>query len=901
MAITIGTQLGPHEITALLGKGGMGEVYRARDTKLKREVAIKILPDEFSRDADRLSRFQREAEVLASLNHPNIAAIYNLEEADGSRYLVLELVEGQTLADRLKRGPVAIDEALTISKRICEAIEAAHEKGIIHRDLKPANIKLTSDGVVKVLDFGLAKVREAEEQVSNLSNSPTLMTAAGQGMILGTAAYMSPEQAKGQEANRTSDVWAFGCVLYEMLTGRAPFEGETLSEVFAGILKEDPDWNRLPTETPENIRRLLRRCLHKERRLRFQHIGDARVEIEEPQSPAAPPVVPRRRERLAWITALVVVAALAAAMGIREFRGAPPAVEMRFEIPTPTTPDPASIAISSDGQKIVFVAESEGRSKLWVRPLDTVSGRALAGTEGASFPFWSPDNQSVGFFADGKLKRIDVDRGAVQILADAPGGRGGAWNRDGTIIFTPNSQQSAIFRVSATGGTASAVTRTETTKETSHRFPQFLPDGRHFLYYVVGTPESHGVYVGDLDGSRARRLLDVDSASVYESSGHLLFIRQGTLFAQEFDVTRLELKGNPFSVAERIATANTAQGSAAVSTSSVGPFIYRTASAGGRRQFLWLDRSGKGIGKAGDPLGAVTLSISPDSRRVALQQQINNNFDVWLLDLARNVISRFTFDAAVDSNPVWSPDSRQVAFQSNRKGAFDLYIKPAIGPGSEELLLASGQDKRTLDWSPDGRFLLYADLDPKTGSDIWAVPMSGANASPARSASAIARSGKEERSNQEANGDRKPFPVVHTNYDEDLAQFSPDGKWIAYQSNESGRYEIYIQPFPGPGGQTLVSTNSGAQVRWRRDGKELFYIALDGRLMAVPIRIASNSQTIEAGSPVPLFATHVGPALSYPFNQQYDVSPDGQRFLMNTIIDEAPSPITVILNWKAKP
>src|SRR5438093_323685 len=696
MAITIGRQLGFLQITALLGRGGMGEVYRARDTKLKRDVAIKILPEEFSRDPDRVSRFQREAEVLASLNHSHIAAIYSLEEANGSRLLVLELVEGQTLADRLKRGPLPMDEALTVAKHICEAIEAAHEKGIIHRDLKPANIKITSDGIVKVLDFGLAKVREAEAQASNLSNSPTLMTARSTpGIILGTAAYMSPEQAKGQEANRTSDVWAFGCVLYEMLTGRAPFEGETVSEVFAGILKGDPDWSRLPAETPENIRRLLRRSLQKERRLRLQHIGDARVEIEEPQPHTAavsPRVIPRPRER-AWMTAFVVAAVLAVAMGIREFRGVPPAAEMRVEISTPPTSYPASIAISPDGNKIVFVAASEGQSKLWVRPLDSVAGRALPGTDGASFPFWSPDSQSIGFFAEGRLKRVDVDRGAFQILADAPAGRGGTWNRDGTIIFTPNVTQ-GIFRISATGGTASAVTRTETTKETSHRFPQFLPNGHHFVYYVLGTPESRGVYAGDLDGSTARRLIDVESAPVYESSGHLFFVRQGTLFAHEFDAARLELKGNPFSVAEHIATKSDAQESAAVAASSVGVIGYRTALAGGRRQLFWVDRSGKEIGKAGDPLGNNSVSISPDGRRVALSVAINNNEDIWLLDVGRNVLSRFTFDAAVDSNPVWSSDSNRIAFGSNRKGAFDLYTKPAPGPGSEDLLFAGGLDKQ---------------------------------------------------------------------------------------------------------------------------------------------------------------------------------------------------------------
>jgi serine/threonine protein kinase len=875
MPIPIGTKLGTHEITALLGKGGMGEVYRALDTRLKREVAIKILPDEFATDADRVSRFQREAEVLASLNHPNIATIHNLEETSGTRYIVLELVGGETLADRIKRSPIPIEEALGIAKQICDALEAAHERGIIHRDLKPANIKLTPDGKVKVLDFGLAKAFQPQPQ-SSFSNSPTLMGASVPGIILGTAAYMSPEQAKGLEANQTTDIWAFGCVLYEMLTGGGPFDGETLSEVVAGILKGNPDWSRLPPETPENIRRLLYRCLRKERRYRLQHIGDARVEIEEPPNPAAPQVVPKRWDRLALMTVLGIVIGLVVGASIREFRGAAAAAEMSVEVSTPPTGDPASIAISPNGQKIVFVATSEGQAKLWVRPLDSASRRALPGTDGASFPFWSPDNQSVGFFAEGKLKRIDVDRGTVQVLAEAPSGRGGSWNPDGTIIFTPNSVQSPIFRMSATGGSASALSRLEA-RETSHRFPYFLPDGHHFLYYVQGAPETHGIYVGDLDGSPARRLLDVDSAVVYESSGHLLFVREGTLFAQEFDPAHTVLKGSPFLVAEHIAAFFNAQGSAAISASSVGSIVYRTAPPGGRNQFLWLNRSGMEVGKVGERTDANAFSITLDSRRIALGQLVNNNIDIWLLERGRNVLSKFTFDPAVETSPIWSPNGQQIVFQSNRKGPYDLYIKPANGPGNEELLLGSAEDKRPQDWSTDGRFLLYGERDPKTGYKIWALPMTVAA------------------------GDRKPFQVSHTNFEEDLAEFSPDGKWIAYQSNESGRYEIYVQPFPGPGGHIQVSTKGGAQPRWRRDGKELFYIALDGRLMSVPIRVGSKDATIEGDPAVPLFETHVGPAVPYPNNQQYEVSQDGRQFLMNTIIEETPSPITVVLNWKAKP
>jgi Tol biopolymer transport system component len=505
-----------------------------------------------------------------------------------------------------------------------------------------------------------------------------------------------------------------------------------------------------------------------------------------------------------------------------------------------------------------------------LRSLDAVSARPLPGTEGASFPFWSPDGRSVGFFGDGKLKRIDVDGGQPQNLTDAPAGRGASWNRDGTIIFTPAFASSPIFRIPAAGGEPSPVTRPESPKQTSHRFPQFLPDGRHFLYYVQGIPESRGIYIGDLQGSETRRLLDADSAAVYATPGRLLFVRQGTLFAQDFDAARLELRGNASPVAERIALDTAAEGSAAVSASRAGPFVYRTGSGSGLRQFVWLDRSGKDIGKAGGLLSTLSVELSPDGRRVALHQRANQNIDVWLLELGRGVLSRFTFDPAQDVFPIWSPDGSRIVFGSNRKDSSDLYQKPAIGAGTEELLLATAQEKFPTDCSPDGRFLLYRSVDPKTGDDLWALPL---------------------------DGDRKPFPVVQTNFDERDAQFSPDGKWIAYQSNESGRFEIYIQPFPGPGSKLQVSTNGGAQVRWGPNGKELFYIALDARLMAVPIRLASNPQTAEPGSPTPLFATRVGGALQGTFRQQYDVSSDGQRFLMNTITEEAASPITVILNW----
>jgi eukaryotic-like serine/threonine-protein kinase len=883
MTFKTGTKLGSYEIVEPLGAGGMGEVYRAKDSKLKREVAIKVLPDAFSHDAERVSRFQREAEVLASLNHPHIGAIYDIVTFGASRFLVLELVEGATLAERIARGPIPLNEALSIAKQITEALEAAHDKGVIHRDLKPANIKLTVDGHVKVLDFGLAKVREAE---STLSNSPTVMTLAS-GMILGTAAYMSPEQAKGKDADRSSDVWAFGCVLYEMLTGRAVFVGETINEIMAEVFKAEPDWSRLPAETPESIRRLLRRSLQKEEKLRLRDLRDARMEIDEVQigrqtDRVVVHKVPRRRERVAWVLAVVLLAlitvVLITVVGIVwAFRPALVPPEARLDVTTPPTTDSTSLAISPDGQKIAFVATSDGRPRLWLRSLDSVSARPIAGTDYASLPFWAPDNRSIGFFADGKLKRMDINGGSVQTLANAPYGRGAAWNPEGVMLFAP-TPGTPIFKISATGGEPAPVTSVHTPQQVGHQFPQFLPDGRHFLYSVTGGPEGRGIYIGQLGASETKLLVDADAAA-YAASGQLLFVRQGTLFTQDFDPVRLELSGNPVTVTENLRVQ-------VLSASRAGPIVYRADALGDgppgsavlrrQREFIWFDRSGSEIRKVGREFsGGSEPSLSPDGSRVAVFADLNGNVDIWLLEIARGVFNRFTVDAADEIFPVWSPDGARIAFSSNRRtGQQNLYLKPTSGGEAEELMLETAQPKFATDWSPNGRFLLYFSAERKTGLDIWALAI---------------------------DGDRKPFPVVQTNFDERLAQFSPDGNWIAYESNESGRVEIYVQPFAGPeskaGSKLLVSTNGGAQVRWRRDGKELFYIALDGRLMSVPIRFASSSQALEPGVPVPLFATRLNALQVFP-RHEYVVSQDGQRFLIN-VEETSTAPITVILNWKA--
>ena len=872
MTFTEGTKLGSYEILGSLGSGGMGEVYRARDTRLKRDVAIKVLPEALSHDPERLARFQREAEVLAALNHPHIASVYDLADVEHARVLIMEFVEGETLAERIARGPIPLKEALGIAKAVAEGLEAAHEKGIIHRDLKPANIQLTRDGNVKVLDFGLAKVGDAEGNPVNLATAATVMTTAIPGVIVGTAAYMPPEQAKGRDADRTSDVWAFGCVLYEMLAARPVFEGETVGEVLAEVFKAEPDWSRLPADTPQSVRRLLRRCLQKDRKFRIHDIADARLEIEdaekgEPAPAATAPISSHRGERIIW--ALMLAAAMAFAV-LSQFaaRRRLPFPEMRVDVATPATTDAGSMALSSDGQRLVFSAIAAGRPQLWLRSFDSGTSRPLAGTEGGISPFWSPDDKSIAFFSDSKLKRIDLDTQTVRVLTNIPNVRGGTWNAEGVILV--GTILGPILRVPATGGDAVPETRLDP-QQSSHRSPQFLPDGRHFLYRTTGA--GSGIYIGELGGGQKQRLLAADIAA-YLPSQYVLFIRQSTLFAQQFNPAQLTLGGEPVPVAEQVL-------GNALTVSNSETIAYRTGSAGGRRQFTWFDRSGKEVGKLGgaDQSSAAEPSISHDGRQLAFWRNLNGRADIWIADLLRGASTRLTFEEGNKYGPIWSPDGSRIAFQSDPKGVFDLYWKSATGSGAEELLLSTPQSKTPTDWSPDGRFLLYRNGDSASGYDLWALPVSG---------------------------ERKPFPVIQTNFEERDGQFSPDGKWIAYQSDESGRFEIYLQPFTSPDdgqkatGKWQVSSNGGAQPRWRSDGKELFYIGLDEQLMAVPVRLDSPHHAAQFGDAAPLFRTRVGGAVQDIQKQQYVVSPDGQQFLMNTIIEEATSPITVILNWRKK-
>ncbi len=891
MTIAAGTKLGSYEVAALIGAGGMGEVYRAHDIKLGRDVAIKVLPEAFAHDADRLSRFQREAKMLAALNHPNIATIYGLEHSDGAQFLVMELVSGETLQERLKRdGAVPIEEALAIAKQIAEALEAAHEKGIIHRDLKPANVKVTPEGKVKVLDFGLAKAFEGDSNNEDMGNSPTLSRAATMhGVILGTAAYMSPEQARGKVVDKRTDIWAFGCVLYELLTRKQVFTGEDVTDILAAVVRAEPDWNFLPLSTPTKICDLLRRCLQKDKTLRLQAAGDARIEIHETLTTPAHvgPVAPQGNTplgniRAAWSIAAVAILVAALVWGTFAYFRRPPegARLVRFFVSPPgtgrlaTTALTASgatvspLAVSPDGSRIAIVAMgADGKSQLWVRSLDTLVAQSLAGTEGAFQPFWSPDSRFIGFFAGGKLKKIEVSGGPPITLCDAPDPRAGTWNQDGVIVFAPTST-AALQRVSAAGGVPAAAT-TLAHDEAVHMRPFFLPDGQHFLYRPSTGPGGGPAYVGSLNSFERKFVLNADSSNVVYSQGYLLFLRESTLMAQPFDAQRLVLTGDALPIAESVRDSETINPSGIFSVSENGVLVYQTGAAMAGDQLLWFDRTGKQTGELGDPALYSDLELSPDGKRasISIADQAGKGRDIWFYDVARGLRSRFTFGPEAAVTSIWSPDGSRIVFNLNRKGHLDLYQKSSSGAGTEEMLLEDNLEKYPTSWSPDGRFILYRTSSPQTRAQLFVLPLSG---------------------------DRKPVPFLNTKFDEGFGQFSPDGRWVAYRSNESGRNEVYVAPFPGPGGKWQISTAGGDRPRWRRDGSEIFYLAPDNKLMAAAVN--GKGANFEVGAVKPLFEARFVTG----GRNQYAVSADGQRFLINTTPEqEATAPITVVLNWTA--
>jgi eukaryotic-like serine/threonine-protein kinase len=874
MSISIGNILGAYKILAPIGAGGMGEVYRARDLKLDREVAVKVLPEAVAHDPERLARFEREAKILASLNHPNIAQIYGVEEADGTRALVMELVPGTNL-----KGPLSIETTLNYARQIAEALEAAHEKGIIHRDLKPANVIVTPQDVVKVLDFGLAAV-PGRDITSDPANSPT-MTATQAGVILGTAAYMSPEQAAGKVVDKRSDIWSFGAVLFEMLTGERLFSGETVSHTLADVLRAPIDFDKLPKETPAAVRGLLKRCLDRDVKTRLRDIGEARVVIQnlgkEPDATAIAAAPPSQFGWLAWGVAslFLLTALLVSFLHFRDTSPAESVLDLSLSLPRNTVS--GFVKLSPDGERLVLMLIGGGKAQLWLRSLDSTKLQSLPGTDFARAPFWSPDGKFIAFFADGKLKTLPVSGGPAQVLCDGTGlAGGGTWNREGVIVFSTSGVGDPLQRVDASGGPCSVLTHPA--GGSGHVQPEFLPDGKHFVFVVRGGDEAkRGLYVASLDDPNPHRLLGDVSSAIFAPStlakkrGYLLFLRGSDLMAQPFRAEILQTAGDPIRVATDASfSLNGLQIEASVSPSGI--LVYLSNASGTRRQLTWLDRSGKELSTVGSIQDQRHVGLSPDEKTVAtgrLQQGI------WLYDVQRGGETRFTSSTLPGSAPVWSPNGNLIAFASGR----GMYLKDTSGGLKEELLYESANLKTVSDWSRDGRYLIYTEVDPKDQGDIWYLldPLNKT-------------SGK------------KPVKFQATEAVESQGQISPNGRWLAYVSNESGQTEVYVRPFPsGPRRWTVSAGRAlSREPRWRRDGKELFFLEAGRagqRLIAVPVQ-GGVSDDFHLGTPQALFEF-----LSYPTVPSnnvflYTPSADGQRFLVNLEAgNEGPS-LNVIVNWE---
>ena len=870
-ALAPGVELGIYRIVGPLDSGAMGEVYRARDTRLTRDVAVKVLPATLSADAERIARLEREARLLAALNHPHIATIHSLEKSNGVCALVMELIEGPTLAEHLAGGALPMNRALEIARQIADALEAAHEKGIVHRDLKPANIKLTAAGSVKILDFGLARAIGPEEHIDGEA-----ATVIREGLIAGTPAYMSPEQTRGERVDQRADIWAFGCLLYEMLARRRPFGRSTIPETIDAILEDQPDWQQLPPTVPPGIRRLLRHCLEPDPKRRLHHIADARIEIEDAADNRADDelVGARRSRQREWLFA-GLAAVFAIGFATLFLRPVPAAPELRIvDITTTWTFDPLSFALSPDGRRIAFVGDYQGQPTLWFRSLDAAEAQPLPGTQNARRPFWSPDSRSIGFFALTELKRIDTRGGAPRPITEIIAGTAGAWGGDGNILFsgimsrTISPAPTGLLRVNAEGGATDIATR-PVTPSIAHRYPQFLPGRREFLFFAEGAADERGVYLGSLDSMETTRLVASDSQGAYFAPDWLLFVRRGTLLAQRFDIDRRSMIGDAITAAESVSW-DPISGGAAISTSGTNVIAYRSGR-GPATQLEWFDRSGHPLGTLGSSEGAALSNprLSPDGRRVIGERTVNNETALWLVDSSHQVLFARTTDRSMARYPVWSRSGDRIAFASVRTGSVRLSAKPSAGASNEEGFFESTAITVLSDWSPDGRFLLFFSPDAKTGTDLWVLPTDT----------------------------RTPKLFLATPANEMWGQFSPDGRWIAYQSNETGRFEIYVRPFPGPGGPIPISTAGGVYTRWSRDGSELYYVAPDATLMAV--RVRRTPTTISADAPVALFKTRrVGGGVNViGYGHQYDVAPDG-RFLMNVEPESNLRPITLVMNWK---
>ncbi len=891
MSLAPNTKLGPYELLSPLGAGGMGEVYRARDTRLGRDVAIKVLPSSLSADRDRLRRFEQEACAAGALNHPNILIVHDIGTHEGSPYVVSELLEGETLRQRISGTPLAQRRVVDYALQIAHGLAAAHEKGIVHRDLKPDNIFITNDGRVKILDFGIAKLTQPDGGQSQ-TEIPTRRVDTDPGIVLGTVGYMSPEQVRGRPVDQRADIFSFGAILYEMLSGRRAFHGESAAETMSAILKEDPPEL---SETNHNVspalERLVNHCLEKNPEERFHSARDLAFALEALSGSVAvsgqaltaiDALTARSRitKHLPWIVAGALALALLVTIpfAISSFRQTPARANViRASINQPENASflPRSqFAVSPDGLRIVFVVRPPGgKQLLWIRPLGALAAQQLAGTEDATYPFWSPDSRFIGYFAQSKLKKIDASGGPPQTICDAPNGRGGTWNRDGVIVFARDNY-SPLYRVAASGGVTTPVTKLDDSKlQATHRWPWFLPDGHHFLFRSGTTSsasqkENNGIYLGSLDSSEQRLILRVDTTPAY-ASGYLLFVRDNTLMAQAFDERKFQLTGDPVPIAEQVQF-DFSLSRAAFSVSENGILVSQSGTALADRQLLWYERDGKQAGSVGAPALYSQIHFSLDRQRLAtaIFDLQAGSPDIWIYELSRDVPVRFTFDPDFDANPIWSPDSSRVVWNSSRKGHYDLYQKVSSGAGSDEILLESDENKTPTSWSADGRFIAFNSTNIKgnTKNDVWILPMFG---------------------------DRKPFPFLQTQANEISAQFSPDGRWVAYVSDESGTNQVYIAPFPAAGGKWQVSRSGGTEPLWRGDGKEVFFLSLENKLMAVALN--AKDSTLEVANAQPLFDVHPASSPGY----HYDVTSNGKRFLVDTTKEGNSAPLALVVNWTA--
>jgi eukaryotic-like serine/threonine-protein kinase len=880
MALSAGTKLGPYEIGGPLGAGGMGEVYRAKDTRLGRDVAIKVLPESFVADAAARQRFEREAKSISGLNHPNICVLYDVGHQDGMEYLVMEYVEGETLAKRLEKGPLPLEQVLKYGSQIAEALDKAHRSGIVHRDLKPGNVMLTSTGA-KLLDFGLAKESAGLTSLATITATSPASPVTQQGTIVGTFQYMSPEQIEGKPVDGRSDIFSLGGVLYEMLTGKRAFEGKTQLSVASAILEREPlPLRELKPITPATLERAIQRCLAKDPEERWQAARDLALELNwigktgaTTTTTEAPAIVrPAKRSLLWMLWPILGAAALGVLAGAIFWKAEKPAAKkMTFTAPLPFSV--RDMQVAPNGHTVAVVSHAEGGRKgaIWIYELGSEESRTLVGTEGATFPFWAPDGNALGFFAEGKLRRIDLPGGTVQTLADAPAGRGGTWSKDGVILFTPTGRlRSEIWRVPAAGGTAQKVVEyLPNLGGGSQRWPQFLPDGKHFLFLsatIAFQGEKDGIYAGSLDSQDYHMVVNTFLNGEFIPPDLLLYVRDKTLQAQKLDLKTQRLVGEPWTVASDVGVLPRIM-HAVFSGTDTNSLVYQKGAKALGSRLTWFDRSGKPLGTLGDAGVYSNPKIDGKGRMVAYDKTDpgNLNTDVWTYDLQTGDRKRLTFDPALDATPMWSPDDSQIVFTSSRGPAFNLFVKKSDGAQEEKTLVESIQDKYPNSWSKDGKYILFMD-----GAEVKYLTLPEKKVTPFLKVAGTARSG----------------------------QISPDGKWVAYASNESGKWEVYVTSFPDAKGKWQISNGGGEEPRWRNDGKEMFYLSSDWKLMAAEVKTAGG---FDASTPTALFQVEGRESAATSEQYMYDVSPDGQKILVNALVkgEEAP-PMTVLLGWGEK-